>query len=107
MKTKSKIPFIPPERQETVRKEIVSLLEEQTLSVKEISGYVRVSEKEIYDHLDHIRKSGERKKHKLNIQPALCKKCGFVFKKRERIKKPGKCPLCHNQSIQEPLFLMK
>jgi hypothetical protein len=95
---------IVAERHETVRKDIVSRLDGRTLSAKEISGAVGVREKEVYEHLDHIRKSLERGKSRLKIHPAECKKCGFVFKKRERIKKPGKCPLCHGQSIDDPLF---
>ncbi|MBA3060962.1 MAG: transcriptional regulator, partial [Nitrospirae bacterium] len=39
--------------------------------------------------------------------PAECAKCSFVFRKRERLKKPGKCPICRSEFIQEPLFLIK
>ncbi len=107
MKKKSKGPFVPPERCETIRKQIISVLEEKRLSAKELSIHVRVPEKEIVEHLDHIRKIKNRNKLKLIVIPSRCKKCGFVFKKRERIKKPGRCPLCHNESIEEPLFSIK
>lgn len=101
---KSKEPFSPRERHETIRHAIISVLEGQTLSARDISGYVAVSEKEIYEHLAHIQKTRIREKLKLIILPAKCKKCGFVFKKRERIKKPGKCPHCRSESIEEPLY---
>jgi hypothetical protein len=39
-----------------------------------------------------------------NVTPAECRKCGFVFQKREKLKKPGKCPICRSESIEEPLF---
>ncbi len=107
MKKKPKGSFVPQERNETARKEIVSFLKEQTLSVKEISGYVRIPEKEVYAHLDHIKKSIARDKLKLVVEPATCKKCGFVFKKRERFSKPGKCPLCHNEAIEELLYSIR
>ncbi len=99
-----KKPSIPKERNETIRKQIISELDGQTFSAKEISGYVGVREKEVYEHLDHIRKTLERGEQKLTIHPAECKKCGFVFKKRERINKPGRCPMCRGESIEEPLF---
>ena len=104
MKKKPKEPFIPPERQETVRQKIVSVIESQTLSAKEISSDVMVSEKEVYEHLEHIQKTLNKRERHLTITPAECKKCGFVFRKRDRLKKPGKCPVCRSESISDPLF---
>ncbi len=104
MKNKSKPPFVPDDRLETVRKNIISALEEQTLKAREISGTVRVSEKEVYEHLTHIQKSINRKGLNLIITPSECKKCGFVFKKREKLKRPGRCPKCRNEAITEPVF---
>ena len=95
---------MPADRRETIRKEITALLETDRLSARDISGEVRISEKEVYDHLDHIQKSLNKRGLRLLLTPAECKKCGFIFKKRERLKKPGKCPLCRSTSIEEPLF---
>jgi len=86
---------------------IMSILEQQSVTAKEISLCVKVSEKEIYEHIDHIRKSKKRDKFKLIITPGRCKKCGFAFKKRERLTKPGRCPLCHGESLEEPTFTIK
>ncbi|MEF9438179.1 MAG: transcriptional regulator [Candidatus Mariimomonas ferrooxydans] len=107
MKNKPKKPFIPVERQETVRKKIISVLEGQTLSAKGISALVKVSEKEVYSHLEHIQRTINKRKQNLNITPAECRKCRFVFKKRDRLKKPGKCPVCHGEFIHEPLFSIR
>lgn len=104
MKNKPKQPFIPFDRKETIRKGIISALKEKTLSAKVLSGILRVSEKEVYDHLEHIQKTIERSENTLLVTPAECRKCGFVFKKREKLKKPGRCPECRNESIEEPLF---
>ncbi len=101
---KSKKPFIPAERKETIRQKIISVIEDKTSSAKEISADVRVSEKEVYGHLEHIQKTINKRELHLAITPAECKKCGFVFRKRDRLKKPGKCPVCRRESIQEPLF---
>ncbi len=105
MKKKEKGPAVPVERHETLRQEIMSVLVQGPASAKDISFEVRISEKEVYDHLEHIRKSLlGRKDSQLVIMPAECVKCGFVFSKRERLKKPGKCPICKGESIREPLF---
>lgn len=103
MRKKSKEPFIPAERQKTIRKEIISVLEGRTLSAKEISGEVGVSEKEVYEHLQHILKTHKRD-YALKISPAECKKCSFVFRKRDKLKKPGRCPICRSESILDPFF---
>jgi len=104
MRNKPKKPFVPDERLETVRKDIIAVLEERPLSAKEISGTVRIPEKAVYDHLQHIQKSVHRKGLNLVIIPSECRKCGFVFEKREKLKKPGRCPECRNEAITEPVF---
>ena len=104
MKIKSKKPFVPPEKHDTFRQEIISVLTERTLSVREISADVGISGKEVVSHLEHIRIATRKSRERLVIIPAECKRCGFKFKKRERLTKPGKCPLCRRQQIQEPCF---
>jgi len=104
MKIKPKEPSIPQEKHETIRQEIIFVLTERTLSAREISAEAGISEKEVVDHLGHIRIAVRKSRERLKIIPAECKKCGFRFKKRERLNKPGKCPICRSQQIQEPLF---
>ena len=101
-----KEPLVPVERYDTIRKYIIALLEEHTMSAKELSGIIRVPEREIYDHLDHIRKTLHKTSQRLHVEPARCEKCGFIFQKRAKLSKPGKCPLCHSQLILPPLFSM-
>ena len=104
MKIKPKKPYFPQEKHDTFRQEIISVLTRRTLSAREISAEVGISEKEVVDHLGHIRIAVRKSKESLMIIPAECKKCGFKFKKRERLTKPGKCPICRHKHIQEPRF---
>lgn len=97
----------PPEAHDTVRHELLVELEEGPLSAREISGRIGITEKDVYEHLEHLRATLHRSGRRLVIQPAECVKCGFVFNKRERLKKPGKCPLCRSESIREPLFSLE
>lgn len=102
---KAKGPAVPQERKGTIRQEIITLLEEgQLLTAKDVSAVVRIPEKEVYEHLEHIQKSLSKTGQHLNVKPAECLKCGFVFSKRDRLKTPGRCPVCHAEHIQEPLF---
>ncbi|HKZ46251.1 MAG TPA: ArsR family transcriptional regulator [Thermodesulfobacteriota bacterium] len=101
---KPKEPFIPIKREDTIRHKIISLIERQSLCAKEISADVRISEKEVYGHLEHIKKTLIKSNQRLVVIPSECNKCGFVFKKRDKLKKPGRCPVCNNESISEQFF---
>ncbi|MEW6587334.1 MAG: transcriptional regulator [Nitrospirota bacterium] len=106
-RTKMKQPPVPPERRETIRQQIMGALEGRTLSAQELSGEVAVSEKDIYEHLEHIQRSSIRGGNTLRTMPAVCKKCGFVFRKRDKLSKPGKCPVCKSSFIEPPLFSLQ
>lgn len=103
-KDKPKEPVTPPETHDTVRKELIAELLQGPNSARDLSAAVRLPEREVYDHLNHIRKSIAPSGRHLVVTPAECKKCGFVFAKRDKLKRPGKCPVCKGESIREPLF---
>ena len=90
----------------TIRQTIISLLQGQDLSAREISQIVGIREKEVYDHLTHIARSAAVK-GKLIVQPASCRHCGFIFKKRDRLTAPGKCFLCRSEAISPPRFAIR
>jgi transcriptional regulator len=100
---KKSIP-IPSERRKTIRQQIISLLDGNTLTAKDISADIRISEKEVFEHLEHIRKTVNKAEHRFSMQASVCRKCGFTFRKRDKLRKPGKCPVCRSEIIQEPLF---
>ncbi len=107
MKNKPRPPTIPVEKQSTIRREIVELLRGEPLSAREISARVRIPEKEVLDHLEHIRTAAHDDGKKLRVVPAMCRKCGFEFHKRERLARPGRCPVCHGEQIREPRYFME
>jgi predicted Zn-ribbon and HTH transcriptional regulator len=96
--------YVPQERYDTIRQYIIALLEEYSLSARQISGYLKIPEKDIYDHLEHIRKTLNKDNKHLLMNPASCTMCGFVYRKRDRVSTPGKCPLCHSSLIEPPSF---
>jgi predicted Zn-ribbon and HTH transcriptional regulator len=91
---------------QTVRQMIIDILRQGPVSAKELSALVHIPEKEVFPHLEHIRKSLHHGADRLLMEPAHCKSCGFVFHKRERFSKPGRCPTCHGSFIDEPVFMI-
>ncbi len=99
-----KNPPVPANRTETIRQEIVRLLREDPLTQTEIAFELGIRESEVHGHLAHIQKSVSKRGGKFMMKPPECLRCGFVFRKREKMKRPGRCPLCKSRSISEPLF---
>jgi predicted Zn-ribbon and HTH transcriptional regulator len=99
-----KRPIIPAERLDTLRQKILTALQGGPLTAREISEQIGIAEQDVYDHLEHIRHSLHSREACLVVLPAACKKCGFVFSKRQRLTKPGRCPRCRGESIHRPRY---
>lgn len=95
--------FLKMGTNKTVRQEIADLLIKDKFTTREISQALRIREKDVIEHLEHIARSASRKS-RFYIEPSVCRKCGFVFKNRERLRSPGRCPICRNEAITEPGF---
>lgn len=107
MMTRREKPFAPADRKETARRRILSLLSGRPLTARQISAEVGIPEKEAYAHLPHVKRTVARLGGRLAVTPAECRQCGYVFRKRERPNRPGRCPVCRGESISEPLFAVE
>ncbi|MEW6186727.1 MAG: transcriptional regulator [Thermodesulfobacteriota bacterium] len=90
----------------TIRQSIIFVLKEQEVTAREISQAVGIREKEVYDHLAHIARS-KTLGGKFILIPSVCKDCGHVFRKRDRLTPPGRCFLCKSESVTAPRFLIQ
>jgi len=89
----------------TPRQAMKELLAEQPRSSLELSQLLSLSEKEVLDHLAHLARApgpGQQ----FQVIPAVCKHCGFIFRKRDRLTRPSRCPLCQHQTISRPRFAL-
>ena len=86
----------------TSREEIIEILSKEEKSAQHLANEFRTEMFEILEDLKHIKYSIRPKK--LLQKPAQCKKCGFKFEERSKIKKPSKCPRCKSEWIMVPLF---
>ena len=89
---------------QTTRQKIISLLEHETMTVKDLSRAAGVMEKDVGFHLASIEKSLRNKKKKLCASPCTCLQCGFEFSRKSIFKRPGKCPSCRSGRISLALY---
>ncbi len=89
---------------QTIRQKMISLLSQQVCSARELSQMLGIQEKEVYLHLSHIARSVVSRRRSLVVIPSQCLVCGYVFHKRKRLTRPGRCPLCKGERIEEPRY---
>ncbi len=89
---------------ETIRRQIIDLLQRTAMTALDLSRALGVSEKEIYQHLTHVEKSVAGQGGVLTLTPCTCQACGFTFKSRRRLTRPGRCPRCRQSRIDHPVF---
>ena len=88
----------------TIRQQIIERLEGSTMTTRDLSRDLRLSEAEILRHLPHVARTVVAARRRLIMEPPVCLSCGFRFKKRERMSSPSRCPLCKGEHISEPSF---
>lgn len=88
-----------PERNVTVRAELRGALRDGLLTARDLSVRVGISEKDVAEHLEHLRRSLKPEGERLEVEHARCLACGFVFRDRERLTKPSRCPRCKGQRL--------
>ena len=88
---------------ETVRRRIMAELEGHTLTARDLSRVLKVTEKEILGHLEHVAKSVKPPK-RLITEPAFCHQCRYTFTDRRKFSSPSRCPQCRHEGISPPAF---
>lgn len=99
----------------TIRQRMVEVLKTGPMTAREISGALGIPEREVYDHLAHVRRSlaaphagvSDSDSLVFSMERPRCLECGFGFAKRERLRTPGRCPVCRSEEITETRFALK
>jgi predicted Zn-ribbon and HTH transcriptional regulator len=92
---------------QTPRQQMLALLSQGNHTAREISQALGIAIKEVYPHLTHIARSAAGQGKKFVTIPCSCLSCGHVFRDRTRFTKPGRCPRCKSERIEEPRFSVK
>jgi hypothetical protein len=94
----------PSERGETVRETLRKALRDGPATARDLSAVAGVREKDVAEHLGHLERSLARSGERLAVEPASCIACGYRFRERARLTRPGACPRCRSTRIDPPVF---
>lgn len=94
-----------PPLSQTVRQRIVELLTGSRLSSYELAQRLGIPERQVEDHLAHVVKTvGRNRDKRFILEPSGCQHCGFVFRDRTKLTKPGRCPRCRSEGLTAPRY---
>src|SRR5262245_33946587 len=89
----------------TPRQRILDLLVGRMMTSRQLAAVIKISERQVEDHLVHIVKSVERDRSRRFVaEPSSCLDCEFIFKNRSRVTRPSHCPKCHSENISMPRY---
>jgi predicted Zn-ribbon and HTH transcriptional regulator len=88
----------------TVRERLGRILHEGPANARDLSRRAGVRERDVPGHLEHLARTLARAGERLVVDPPTCLECGFVFRKRERLTRPGRCPRCQSTRTSLPVF---
>jgi transcriptional regulator len=86
----------------TVRRHLVELLSSEPRSVSSLARELGMRRGDMEEDLRHALRSARAAGHAIEVIPARCKACGFVFGE-DKLSKPGRCPACKGTRLYEPM----
>jgi hypothetical protein len=88
----------------TIRQRMITLLEEEPLTARDLSKRVGIREREVFEHLSHIARTVMAQGKTLAVQPYRCLGCGYTFEDRKRYTRPSRCPRCKNSQLDSARY---
>jgi predicted Zn-ribbon and HTH transcriptional regulator len=85
------------------RRALIDVLSHEPRSVSSIAREMGLRRGELAEDLRHALRSARAAGHQVEVIPARCKSCGFVFGE-DKLGKPSRCPACKGTRLFEPLI---
>ena len=85
------------------RRHLIDLLTNEPRSISSLARELGMKRADLEDDFRHLMQSARARGDSVEIAPARCKSCGFVFGD-DKLVKPGKCPACRGTRIYEPMI---
>ena len=87
----------------TLRRQLIELLSREPRSASSLARELGITRKDMEDDLRHALRSARAAGYRIDVLPARCKACGFVFD-AEKLSKPSRCPACKGTRLIEPMI---
>jgi predicted Zn-ribbon and HTH transcriptional regulator len=85
------------------RRTLIDVLSHEPRSASSIARELGLRRGDLEEDLRHALRSARAAGHQVEIIPARCKSCGFVFSE-DKLGKPSRCPACKGTRLFEPLI---
>ncbi len=84
----------------TFRRHLLDVLSEEPRSVSSLARELGLDRRDVEGELRHLIRSARARGRDVQIVPARCRSCDFVFGP-DRLVKPGRCPMCKGARLFE------
>jgi predicted Zn-ribbon and HTH transcriptional regulator len=88
------------------RRQLIDLLSYDFRSASSLARELGMTRGDVEDDLRHALRSARTAGHDIEIVPARCKSCDFVFS-ADKLLKPGRCPACKGSRLFEPMIRIR
>jgi transcriptional regulator len=82
------------------RKHLLDILTIAPRSASSIARELGLKRDDVEEDLRHVIRTARAAGHRVVVEPARCRACGFLFAE-EKLGKPGKCPACRSTWLFE------
>ncbi len=90
----------------TVRCHLLELLSSDYRSVSSLARELRLSRGDVEEDLRHLLRSARAAGRDIEVLPARCKACDFVFGE-DKLLKPSRCPVCKASRLFEAMIRIR
>ena len=87
----------------SLRRHLIELLSYEPRSASSVARELGMTRGDVEDDLRHALRSARAAGHQVEVIPARCKQCDFVFSE-EKLAKPSRCPACKATRLYEPMI---
>jgi len=90
----------------TTRQRIADRLREEPMPAGAIARDFEIQASTAVSHVEHIAQSLEHEDEQLLVAPPTCEDCGFD-EFDDLLNRPGRCPSCKSEAVEEPTFTIE
>ena len=85
------------------RRQLIELLSHEPRSVSSLARELGLHRRDMEEDLRHALRSAQAAGYRVDVIPARCKSCDFVFG-TDKLTKPSRCPACKGSRLLEPMI---